>query len=105
MIKILLLICLAIYIVSMIEIVGSYYLTAKFQKIHWGINIKMGVFLPFLAPLIAYADYSNAREFYVKKPKYNKWHHPESFICYIVHGRKSIHEWFMEKTAANWKVR
>lgn len=90
------------YILSLIEVVGSYCLTIKYQSIHWGENIVICILLPFLAPCFAFNSISRAKEQY-ESGSFNKYHVEESLVMYLLHGCKSLNEWHFKGIAGNKK--
>lgn len=90
------------YILSLVEVVGSYCLTIKYQSIHWGENIVMCILLPFLAPCFAFNSISRAKEQY-ESGRFNKYHVEESLVMYLLHGCKSLNEWHFKRIAGNKK--
>lgn len=92
-----------VYIFSLIEVVGSYCLTIKYQSIHWGENIVMSILLPFLAPCFAFNSIARAKDQY-ESGSFNKYHVEESLVMYLLHGCKSLNEWhFMKISDSNKK--
>lgn len=92
-----------VYILSMIEVIGSYYLTIKYQSIHWGENIVMSLLLPFLAPCFAFNSIARAKDQY-ESGKFNKYHVEESLVMYLLYGRKSLNEWHFKEISDNKKT-
>lgn len=92
-----------VYILSMIEVIGSYYLTIKYQSIHWGENIVMSLLLPFLAPCFAFNSIARAKDQY-ESGSFNKYHVEESLVMYLLYGRKSLNEWHLKEISDNKKT-
>lgn len=91
-----------VYILSMIEVVGSYCLTIRYQSIHWGENITICILLPFLAPCFAINSITRARDQY-ESGSFNKYHVEESLVMYLLHGCKSLNEWHFKEISGNKK--
>lgn len=92
-----------VYILSLVEVVGSYCLTIKYQSIHWGENIIMSLLLPFLAPCFAFNSIARAKDQY-ESGSFNKYHVEESLVMYLLHGRKSLNEWHFKEISSNKKT-
>ena len=87
-----LILCLAIYTLSMIEVTGSYLLTAKHHGYCLKDNFVFCFCFPPAAPIFALDIIWEAWELYDKN-KPNKYHIDESLFGYIAHGFNSIDEW------------
>lgn len=84
--------CLTIYLVSIVEVIGSYLLSIKEFGNYSTFYMYISIFIPPLAPIVAIAIYSTADELY-KESKHNKHQVDESFYGYIIHGFRTINEW------------
>lgn len=84
--------CLTIYLVSIVEVIGSYLLSTKEFGNYSTFYMCIAVSIPPLTPIIASAIYTTANDLY-KDSKRNKHQVDESFYGYIIHGFKTINEW------------
>lgn len=80
--------CLGIYVISMIEIIGSYCLTKSVKGYCSDADLIFCILIPPIAPFFAIASIAFAEEYYHKKK--NDWFQEnESLFCYIRHGFKA----------------
>lgn len=94
--KIFFFICLIVYIISLIEVIGSYCVTQKEQGNSTDVNLIFAIFCPPVAPFVAIAIYFTAKDLY-DKHTYNTYNVDESFYGYVIHGFKSINAWSFKK--------
>lgn len=85
-------VCLTVYIVSIIETIGSYILSTKEHGNYSTFYLWVSIFIPPIAPIFAWAIFSTAEELYDKK-KPNTHQVDESFYGYLLHGCKTINVW------------
>lgn len=87
--------CLAVYLISMLEIIGSHFLTVHERGYCSNANLVFCTLIPPLAPFFAISSYSVANDYYSTRA-YNKHNINESFFGYIVHGFKTINQYHFQ---------
>ena len=88
--------CLTVYIISLVEVVGSYFVTEREHGSSTDVNLIFSVFCPPAAPFVALAIYATAHELY-SRHAYNAYSVDESFYGFILHGFKTINQWSFKK--------
>lgn len=87
-----------VYVLSMTEIIGGWYLTKKYQGVKW--DVKLTIIYPLVVPFLAFFDadiqYHNAEELY-QRGKANTHHHPESLLAYMRHNKMTIDQCYRKK--------
>lgn len=89
-------VCLGIYIISMIEIVGSHFLTIKSRGYCSNVNLVFTILIPPVAPFFAISNYSCANDVYSTN-EYNIYKINESLYGYILHGFRTMNQWHFYK--------
>lgn len=85
-------VCLFIYVVSIIETIGSYVLSCKEFGSYSQIYLWLSIFIPPLSPFLALAIFGTANSLYEKKEP-NTHEVDESFYGYLFHGCNTITAW------------
>lgn len=80
-------ICLGIYVISMIEIIGSYFLTKSVKGYCSTADLIFSAMIPPFAPIFALASIAFAEPYYHVR-KRNWYQENESLFCYVKHGFK-----------------
>ena len=84
------------YIVSLIEVVGSYIISTLCFGDYSKFYLITSIFVPLLSYMFAWAIFSSAKELYDEKRK-NETQIDESFFGWILHGFKTIDQWHNKK--------
>lgn len=96
----LLIICGMVYVLSCIEIIGSYYLTKKLHGVRLVCDtILFPILFPPAAPMWLYSIISEAQEAY-DHDVVGDYYPQESLLEYIRHGRVGYMEWNERKKLA-----
>ena len=88
--------CLIVWAISIIEVVGSYFLTKRYHEFCSTVNMMFSFVVPFTAPMFALAIFDNANEMYNTRQR-NTYHEDESLYAFVLHGFKSIDQWAGKK--------
>lgn len=94
--------CLTVYLISMIEIVGSHFLTIHARGYCSNVNLVFCTLIPPVAPFFAISNYSCANDYYSTR-SYNIHKINESFFGYIAHGFKTINQYYFKKNKNHYK--
>lgn len=89
-------VCLVIYLISLVEVLGSYWLSSKEFGMASDVNLIFALVIPPLAPMFALAIWATAKELYDNRQK-NIHKVEESFFGWIAHGFRTINQWALYK--------